>query len=72
MTGDRKAYFRVQQYYGEMLAEFHRRQADIAAEQEAKLADWRHRHHADSPGDVDAAPSTTFDEDDFSNNTWLR
>lgn len=75
MTGDRVAYLRVQQYYGEMLADFRRQQADLAAEHDAKIAGWRlDRQQAegadeDSPAKFDTA---TFDEDDFSNNTWLR
>lgn len=67
MTGERAAYLKLQQHYGQLLADFRRRQADIAAEYDAKIASWRHRptEHSGQSG------RTTFDEDDFSNNTWL-
>ena len=78
-VSDRSACLRVQQYYGELLAGFRRTQADIAAEQDAKLAAWS---AAESTGRSEPTPTATsgpatfdsapFDEDDFSNNTWLR
>lgn len=70
MTGDRAAYLRVQQHYGEMLADFRRQQADLAAEHDAKIATWR--LHSRQPEHPDEDTPATFDEDDFSNNTWLR
>ena len=68
MTGERTVYLRLEQYYGQLLADFRRRQADITAEYDAKIASWRHRK-PEPPGQGGRA---TFDEDDFSNNTWLR
>lgn len=73
-TENRSAHLRVQQYYGELLAGFRRRQADIAAEQDAKLAAWS---AGEPTGRSERTPTATvdptgFDEDDFSNNTWLR
>lgn len=72
MTGDRGAELRVQQYYGELLAGFRRRQADIAAEQAAKLA--TRPHHPPTPGadpPLGAHPPPV-DDHDFSHHTWLR
>lgn len=78
IAGNLSASLRIAQHYGELLAGFRRTQVDIAAEQDAKLAAWR---PADAPGgeptppaavDPAAVEPAAFDEDDFSNNTWLR
>lgn len=70
MNGEQAAYLRLEQHYGQLLADFHRRQADIAAEYDAKIAGWQ-RLHQPRPEPPEPNCRTTFDEDDFSNNTWL-
>jgi hypothetical protein len=69
MTGERAAYLRVEQRYGELLADFRRRQADIAAEYDVKIASWQLLRQR--PPESPDQGRTSFDEDDFANNTWL-
>jgi len=70
MTGERAGYLRLEQSYGQLLADFRRRQADIAAKYDAKLARWQQlRQRCPKPADEATRPA--FDDDDFSNNTWL-
>jgi hypothetical protein len=70
MTSERATYLRLEQNYGQLLADFRRRQADIATEYDTKLANWRLlRQQPTEP--PDERSRAAFDEDDFSNNTWL-
>lgn len=70
MTGERAGYLRLEQSYGQLLADFRRRQADLAAEYDAKIASWRQSRQP-SPEPAGERTCAAFDDEDFSNNTWL-
>jgi hypothetical protein len=69
--GDRGAYLRVAQHYGQILADLRRDQAEIAAEHDAKIAAWQRARQQPEP--VAGRPrGAEPEDDDFSTMTWLR